>query len=80
MGSGLAAARRPGMTVYFTLFVQSPLRGEGKKEARSVVIEPDRIARWPACYGRVEIQKSAMIAAPGAGIGVGVCTQTKGCG
>src|SRR5207253_10629159 len=31
-------------------------------------------------YYRVEIQKSAMTAVPGAGIGVGVCTQTKGCG
>src|SRR5712691_9796973 len=27
MGSGLAAARRPGMTAYFTLFLQSPLKG-----------------------------------------------------
>jgi hypothetical protein len=31
-------------------------------------------------YCSVEIQKSAMTAVPGAGIGVGVCTQTKGCG
>jgi hypothetical protein len=28
----------------------------------------------------VEIRKSAMTAVPGAGIGVGVCTQKKGCG
>jgi hypothetical protein len=33
-----------------------------------------------ARYGRVEIQKSAMTAVPGAGIGVGVGTQMKGCG
>src|ERR1700730_16158247 len=36
--------------------------------------------RSQARYCRVEIQKSAMTAVPGAGIGVGVCTQTKGCG
>jgi len=34
----------------------------------------------PEAECRVEIQKSAMTAVPGAGIGVGVCTQTKGCG
>lgn len=37
-------------------------------------------ARRQARYCRVEIQKSAITAVPGAGIGVGVCTQTKGCG
>ena len=31
-------------------------------------------------YDPVEIQKSAIRAAPGAGIGVGVWTQTNGCG
>jgi len=29
MGSGLAAARRPGMTPYFTRFVQSGYEAQG---------------------------------------------------
>ena len=43
-------------------------------------LSDELVPRHQARYGRVEIQKSAMTAVPGAGIGVGVCTQTKGCG
>src|SRR5260370_41180564 len=33
MGSGLAAARRPGMTRYLVVFLQSPTGGEGRRGA-----------------------------------------------
>ena len=63
------------------------LDGEVQQLARGRVdpSEPTANGRSPtvrrqARYCRVEIQKSAMTAVPGAGIGVGVCTQTEGCG
>ena len=57
---------------------RSSFRTRSKRQGapQTQILNGDR----PACYGRVEIQKSAMIADPGAGIGVGACTQRKGCG
>jgi hypothetical protein len=63
------------------------LDGEVQQLARGRVdpSQPTANGRSPtvrrqARYCRVEIQKSAMTAVRGAGIGVGVCDQTKGCG